>query len=69
MNLWLEDVKKNEFHICMRELMAFDGIHSDLKVVRWRQSLITTERHLLRVHFAPITGFKFTAIMQIVCVD
>ncbi|XP_027035706.1 uncharacterized protein LOC113664306, partial [Pocillopora damicornis] len=32
MNLWLEDVKKNEFHICMRELMAFDGIHSDLKV-------------------------------------
>lgn len=34
MNLWLEDVGKNEFHICMRELMTFDGIHSDLKVVR-----------------------------------
>lgn len=33
MNLWLEDVRKNEFYVCMRELMTFDGIHSDLKVV------------------------------------
>ncbi|KAL9972572.1 hypothetical protein ACROYT_G018902 [Oculina patagonica] len=32
MNLWLEDVGKNEFHVCMRELMTYDGIHSDLKV-------------------------------------
>ena len=39
MNLWLEDVKKNEFHICMREFMAFDGIHSDLKVVCSFQNL------------------------------
>lgn len=61
MNLWLEDVKKNEFHICMRELMAFDGIHSDLKVVSWQQNFCTTEKHLLHVHFGPITGSKFTA--------
>lgn len=33
MNLWLENVGRNEFHVCMRELMTFDGIHSDLKVV------------------------------------
>lgn len=33
MNFWLEDVKKNEFYICMRELMVFDGIYLDLKVV------------------------------------
>ena len=34
MNLWLENVSKNKFNVCMREFMAFDGIHSDLKVVR-----------------------------------
>ena len=37
MNLWLEDVGKNEFYVCMRELMTFDGIHSDLKVVSGRE--------------------------------
>ena len=37
MNLWLEDVGKNEFYVCMRELMTFDGIHSDLKVVIGRE--------------------------------
>ncbi len=35
MNLWLENVGKNEFHVCMREFMTYDGIHSDLKVVRF----------------------------------
>ena len=33
MNIWLEDITKNGFVVCLREFMAFDGIHSDLKVV------------------------------------
>ena len=33
MNIWLEDVKKDGFVVCLREFMSFDGIHSGLKVV------------------------------------
>ena len=40
MNLWLENVSKNKFNVCMREFMAFDGIHSDLKVVRWLSKIL-----------------------------
>ncbi|CAH3159381.1 unnamed protein product [Porites evermanni] len=32
MNIWLEDVKKDGFVVCLREFMSFDGIHSGLKV-------------------------------------
>lgn len=55
MNLWLEDVGKNEFYVCMRELMTFDGIHSDLKVVSRRE---WWGRSILKIWFRGIVFNK-----------
>lgn len=55
MNLWLEDVGKNEFYVCMRELMTFDGIHSDLKVVSRRE---WWGRSILKIWFRGIAFNK-----------
>lgn len=49
MNLWLENVSKNKFNLCMREFMAFDGIHSDLKVVRWLQNFAINEQYCAQI--------------------
>ena len=33
MNIWVEEISNGGFVVCLRELMAFDGVHSGLQVV------------------------------------
>lgn len=33
MSVWVEDVTKSGFKVCMRELKSFSGIHTQVKVV------------------------------------
>ena len=32
--IWTEDVTKDSFKVCLRELQNFDGKHEDINVVR-----------------------------------
>ena len=32
--IWTEDVTKDSFKVCLRELQNFDGKHEDISVVR-----------------------------------
>ena len=32
-SVWLEDITKNSFKICVRELQNFDGVHESIHVV------------------------------------
>jgi len=32
--IWTEDVTKDSFKVCLRELQNFDGKHEDIRVVR-----------------------------------
>nr|XP_058952138.1 uncharacterized protein LOC131779589 [Pocillopora verrucosa] len=55
MNLWLENVSKNKFNVCMREFMAFDGIHSDLKVHWFAYDVLPSNWNFTeegKIHFA-----------------
>ncbi|PFX14672.1 Fibrillin-1 [Stylophora pistillata] len=55
MNLWLEGVSKNEFYVCMREFMTFDGIHSDLKVHWFAYDVLPSNWNFTeegKIHFA-----------------
>ncbi|XP_022787222.1 uncharacterized protein LOC111327330 [Stylophora pistillata] len=55
MNLWLEGVSKKEFYVCMRELMSFDGIHSDLKVHWFAYDVLPSNWNFTeegKIHFA-----------------
>jgi hypothetical protein len=39
-SVWLEDVGRTSFKVCLRELQNFDGPHQDISVVSFRFSLI-----------------------------
>ncbi|PFX14674.1 hypothetical protein AWC38_SpisGene21153 [Stylophora pistillata] len=55
MNLWLEGVNKNEFYVCMKEFMTFDGIHSGLKVHWFAYDVLPSNWNFTgegKIHFA-----------------
>ena len=33
MALWVEDVRRDSFKVCLRETKIFDGLHKNIKVV------------------------------------
>ena len=39
MNIWIEDLKEDNFRICLREVKTFDGKHQNLEVVSLHHEL------------------------------
>ena len=35
MNMWIEELQKDHFRVCLREVKTFDGKHQNIKVVSW----------------------------------
>ena len=38
--IWAEDVTKDSFKVCLRELQNFDGKHEDINVVREKYCIL-----------------------------
>ena len=47
--IWTEDVTKDSFKVCLRELQNFDGKHEDISVVRISYKNNLTNNSTLRV--------------------